>query len=70
MMEMMVNESQSIDDLATPKSVNMCINTRCNYTQKDKVNCPGGSHEIGPVLSQASKCETSNDCFSCFSMNC
>ena len=46
----MVNESQLIKDIRTPESMHKHNYTRYNSRRKNKVNCPGGSHEIGLAL--------------------
>ena len=50
MIKLMVNESQLIKEMTTPKSIHEYSYTRYNSRRKNKVKCPGGSHKIGLAL--------------------
>jgi hypothetical protein len=53
MMQLMVlHESQSVYKKTTPNYMNDCRYTRCNDCRKKSVDWPGGSQEIGHVVSQ------------------
>ena len=47
MIKLMVNESQLIKKMTTPKSMHEYSYTRYNSRRKNKVKCPGGCHKIG-----------------------